>query len=243
MQGSSASIRLIVRILLHKREEDELLAKHQDKMKALRKKDNTAAPSASSASTLSLPSSLLPGQTFLDVDGLQSHVHKLNAQSRLELLTLIASLRSLLGASFDSLGSDELMLRLLCTVHVNAHHVTNVNKEKLALGLFTAPSLMNHSCLPSAFFYFTERGEMHMRLLSDAAQGAELTYAYTDVYQRRSERWRVLHEVYHMHGGCDCVRCSVPLEQSWDRYIEGVQCNDCRDGAAASERRRVGVDM
>ena len=229
MQGSSASIRLLIRLLVQKRDEDELIAKHHDKMKALKKKDHTPTTISSSPSP-SLPSSLQPGQSFGDVSGLQSHVHALDAQNRLELLTLIASLRSLLGATFDALADDELMLRLLCIVHVNAHHITNVNKEKLALGLFTAPSLMNHSCLPTAFYYFTERGEMHMRLLADTPQAAELTYAYTDVYQRRSERWRVLKEVYHMHDGCDCIRCSVPLEKSWDRYIEGVQCNQCQSG-------------
>ena len=220
MQGNSASTRLLVRLLVQKKDEDELIARHRDKMRAAKKKDSAA----------SLPASLLAGHTFDDVSGLQSHVHKLDAQNRLGLLSLIASLRSLLGATFDALGSDEVMLSLLCTIHVNAHHVTSVSKERLALGLFTAPSLMNHSCLPSAFYYFSERGEMHMRLLADAAQGAELTYAYTDVYQRRSERWRVLKEVYHMHDGCGCVRCSVPLEKSWDRFIEAMQCNVCRQG-------------
>ena len=236
MQGSSASIRLLVRLLLQRREEDELTLKLREKIKTLRKKGNTAA-----ATSNSLPASLHPGQTFVDVDGLQSHVDELDSQKRLELLTLLASLRTLLGAAFDSLGSDEVMLRLLCIVQVNAHHITDFNKAKVALGLFTAPSLMNHSCWPTAFYYFSaERGEMHMRLLSDAVQGAELTYAYTDVYQRRSERWRVLQELYHIPGGCECVRCSVPLEASWDRYIEGMQCNTCRDGLVVRRGGQAG---
>ena len=209
-QGNTTRIRLMMRILLQKREEDELVAKHREKMQAGRKRE-----SSSSSTSISLPSTLQVGQTFSDVDGLQSHYNDLDAQDRLEMLTLFASMRSGLGAPFDELGDDELMLRVQCIIKVNAHFITSVNKEKLALGLYTAPSLMNHSCLPSAFYYFTERGEMNMRLLADTAAGGELTYAYTDLYQRRSDRWHVLKEIYHVHDGCQCVRCSVPMDGSW----------------------------
>ena len=224
-EGSSASIRLLIRLLLQRREEEELINKHRDKRRATKRQDKEP-----SVADTSLPSSLQPGQTFSDANSLQSHAHSIGAQARLELLSLLASLRTLLGASFTSLGDEELMLRLLCIVHVNAHHITSVSKDRVALGLFTAPSLMNHSCLPSALYHFTDRGELHMRLLAGASKGAELTYAYTDVYQRRSARSRVMREVYHMRSGCECARCSVPLADSWDRYIEAVQCNACRDG-------------
>ena len=33
-----------------------------------------------------------------------------------------------------------------------------------------------------------------------------------------------------MRDGCGCVRCAVPLENSWDRFMEAVQCNVCRAG-------------
>ena len=215
---TTTSFRLVLRMLAHRLEEQTAIDKHREKMKG--KKGATAD---------SLPSSLQVGLTFPDVLSLQSHVDELSAQERLSLLSHLSSFAGLLPPSLRSPDDLPLLLRLLLTIHINAHDVVDVNKQRLAVGLFTAAALMNHSCAPSALFHFGDKGEMTMKAMGGVAAGGELTYAYCDVYQPRGKRWDTLRAVYKMDG-CMCERCRVPMDASWDRFIGGQQCNHCRDG-------------
>ena len=216
-EGDSTSLRLLLRLLAQRLEEQALIDKHKERMKGKK------------GAADSLPSSLQAGLTFADVLSLQSHVDDLSAQQRLSLLSHLSAFAGLLSPSLRSADDLPLLLRLLSIVHINAHHVVDVQKERLAVGLYTAAALMNHSCAASCLFSFGERGEMTMRAVGSVSAGAELTYAYCDPYQPRAKRWETLREVYKMDW-CQCERCRVAMDVSWDRYIDGRQCNQCRDG-------------
>lgn len=221
--GDSTAIRLVLRLLSQRHEESALIDKHREKLKGAKKSLSTAS---------SLPSSLQSGSTWSDVLSLQSHMDELSAHDRLSLLSMLSAFVPLFQLLLEKDADDErvdLLLRLLCVIHVNAHHVQNVNKDRLALGLYTAPSLMNHSCAPTCCYFFGEKGEMVMKTIADVPANGELSYSYVDVYQARGRRWETLQQVYKMPQ-CDCARCSEPEDQSFDRRIAGLQCNQCREG-------------
>ena len=217
----STAIRLMIRILVQRAEENAAIERHREKLKGKK-----------AAAAALLPSSLQPGLTFPDVIALQSHVDTLSGQDRLSLLSMLSAFLPALQPLLTAEGEGEgvlLLLRLLCIIHVNAHHVQNHNKDRLALGLYTAPSLMNHSCAPTCCYHFGERGELIMKAMDDVPAGGELTYAYVDAYQARELRWTMLARVYKM-GRCDCDRCQQRIDLSWDRFVGGLQCNACREG-------------
>lgn len=65
-----------------------------------------------------------------------------------------------------------------------------------------------------------------MRTITAVQSNTELTYAYTNMYEKRSARHNYLKQMYYIDQ-CQCDRCTIPLEQSNDRYIEGYVCNKC----------------
>ena len=229
-EGDSSGLRLLVRILVLRKEEETAMDKHREKMS----KSKSRAAAAAAAAPSSLPSSLLPGLMYADVASLQSHEESMPPQHRMELLAILSRfsplLSSLLPAEQQASSSSSLLLTLLCVIHTNAHHVMSLSKQRLALALYTAAALMNHSCWPSCCYHFTDRSAAMVMTVTRGLQTAdELTYAYCDVYQSRQRRWAVLRDVYKMEA-CSCQRCSQPMPDSWDRFIDALQCNACREG-------------
>ncbi|KAJ1948167.1 hypothetical protein EC988_005284, partial [Linderina pennispora] len=65
--------------------------------------------------------------------------------------------------------------------------------------------LLNHSCYPNAAFVYTKAGEQQVVALSDISEGQEIALAYVDGLKPRSERKKILGDVYFFD--CECRRC------------------------------------
>lgn len=100
-------------------------------------------------------------------------------------------------------------LQLLCAIPCNAHHIVNNDQQPVALGLFPLTCMMNHSCVPNCAHYFVvtpaARPQLVMVAVEDIAEGVELTYSYSPLYQSTAERQSKLMAAYGFR--CDCLRC------------------------------------
>jgi len=64
-----------------------------------------------------------------------------------------------------------------------------------------------------------------MRAIRDISAGEELCISYIDLYQTRKASQQELQATKHFT--CTCSRCSEPMQESIDRFIEGVTCSAC----------------
>ena len=140
------------------------------------------------------------------------------------------------------------MQELAAIINGNSHGCGVANDENidLALGLFPALSMFNHSCLPNTCFaapgqlgpsqhtcaghtlpelgqrsgVHTAGQEMQVRALRSIEPGEQLTVSYINLVEDRATRRDLLASSKHFH--CACERCSEPLETGTDRFLEVV---------------------
>ncbi|GAB4814965.1 hypothetical protein N2152v2_002011 [Parachlorella kessleri] len=94
------------------------------------------------------------------------------------------------------------------------------------LGLFPALNLFAHSCAPNCA-YVVSGQTLQVRTLGDVPAGMPLTVSYVPLYDPRPARRDNLRQQRGLPA-CGCERCAVPIEQSNDRFLEGVWCLRCR---------------
>jgi hypothetical protein len=105
------------------------------------------------------------------------------------------------------------------------HQVTGPNSAtETAIALFPALSVFQHSCLPNAHF-IVNSSRVFVRTLIPVTKGTQLTVAYVQITEPRSVRQQTLESERHFT--CTCPRCTEPMKQSLDRFLEGVICGTC----------------
>ncbi|KAK9816487.1 hypothetical protein WJX72_000903 [[Myrmecia] bisecta] len=105
----------------------------------------------------------------------------------------------------------------------NIHSLgTGSRNQEIAVGLFPALSMLNHSCSPNCCFQATGK-EMAVRTTRDVKAGEQLCVSYINLFEMRPVRQRQLLATKFFR--CQCERCAQPLPQSTDRFLEGVQCS------------------
>lgn len=113
-------------------------------------------------------------------------------------------------------------------INSNAHGLgdNEARNTDVALGLFPVGAMFfNHACNPTCAFVGTENGKLAFRTIRDVAQGEELTVSYIDVYAPRDERRNTL--LGSKHFWCKCQRCTTPMDESVDRFLQSVTCDQC----------------
>ncbi|KAL6049140.1 SET domain-containing protein [Balamuthia mandrillaris] len=122
----------------------------------------------------------------------------------------------------SSINADTL-LELCCRINSNSHAIRAplVTQPAVATGLFPVASLINHSCKPN-MCYSTVGDIVYLTAIKPIAAGEELCISYIDLYQSRKQRQEELHRTKFFQ--CRCTRCTSPLSQSPDRFVEGFTC-------------------
>jgi len=107
----------------------------------------------------------------------------------------------------------------------NLHQVTGPHAAtETGIAVFPALSVFHHSCLPNAHF-IVSASRVFVRTLIPVTKGTQLTVAYVQITEPRHVRQQTLESERHFT--CTCPRCSGPLKQSVDRFLEGVICGMC----------------
>ncbi|KAJ1938942.1 hypothetical protein EC988_007444, partial [Linderina pennispora] len=131
-------------------------------------------------------------------------------------------------------------VELACQFTSNLHILT-INGHQVQ-GLFPFSSLyFNHSCNPNCVFVGEQSGVLYIRTLTDVAANTDLTVSYVEVYQPREQRRRDL--LLTRHFWCKCRRCSTLLSQSVDRFMDGIQCQECKKGVMIFEETKEVQDI
>ncbi|KAJ2821207.1 hypothetical protein FBU31_004980 [Coemansia sp. 'formosensis'] len=125
------------------------------------------------------------------------------------------------------LGSPTGAVDALCRFGCNNFAATaDGDPSCAAIGHLCCPLvslLLNHSCLPNAAYSYTPSGELVVTALADIHSGDEVSLAYTDALQPRTQRRKELAAVYFFD--CECIRCcgSTPraqIDELMDRNVE-----------------------
>ena len=91
----------------------------------------------------------------------------------------------------------------------------------MGVALYSAPSLLNHSCRPNTLPLFNGR-DLLIKAVRDIDPGEQLFITYTETLQLLSERQTELQKGYNFT--CACERCLEDINQSpvsvcWDYVI------------------------
>ncbi|KAL0049888.1 hypothetical protein WJX82_000076 [Trebouxia sp. C0006] len=127
-------------------------------------------------------------------------------------------------------GTLQQLHFLAACINANAHatgHQEDTNSET-GLGLYPVLSMFNHSCVPN-LAHSSVGTVQYVYAVHDIKKGEQLCVHYTSLYEpRRVRQQALLQEKFFT---CACERCSTPVEQSVDRFLEGFSCGkgQCRE--------------
>ncbi|KAI9032883.1 hypothetical protein CLU79DRAFT_728498 [Phycomyces nitens] len=122
----------------------------------------------------------------------------------------------------------EDMVTLACRINSNAHGLGDNQSRNtdVALGLFPVGAMFfNHACNPNTAFVGMPNGQLAFRTIRPVKTDEELTVSYIDLYASRDERRQDLLKTKHFW--CKCKRCTTPMENSVDRFLQSVVCTCC----------------
>ncbi|XP_017006143.2 SET domain-containing protein SmydA-8 [Drosophila takahashii] len=121
----------------------------------------------------------------------------------------------------------EIMNRTVAVLRTNGFDKTtdrtNDNQEFNYRALYPLFGVVNHDCIPNAYYTFEEKtNNMIVRAAIDIPEGFEVTTTYTKLFTGNIAR----HLFLKMKKGftCKCPRCSDPTEKG--AFISGLYCRD-----------------
>ncbi|KAJ2083736.1 hypothetical protein H4R24_000599 [Coemansia sp. RSA 988] len=154
---------------------------------------------------------------------------------------LQAALKEMLAlVSADSRIPLSEAVEVACIFKSNDHPLV-VNNQHIS-GLYPFSALyFHHSCMPNCVYVCEKQGALYVRTLADVPAESELTITYVELYQPREQRRRDL--LLTRHFWCKCRRCSTPLSQSVDRFMDGIQCSECKRGVMIFEETKEVEDI
>ncbi len=83
--------------------------------------------------------------------------------------------------------------------------------SSVGVALYSAPSLLNHSCRPNTLTLFNGL-QLFLKAVRDIGPGEQLFITYTDTMQLLSERQHDLQKGYNFT--CACERCLEDISKS-----------------------------
>ncbi|KAL3131726.1 hypothetical protein ABBQ38_007447 [Trebouxia sp. C0009 RCD-2024] len=120
-------------------------------------------------------------------------------------------------------GTRQQLQSLAACINANAHatgHQADTNSAT-GLGMYPVLSMFNHSCNPN-LAHSSIGTVQYVYAVRDIKMGEQLCVHYTSLYEPRKVRQQAL--LREKFFTCACERCSTPIEQSVDRFLEGISC-------------------
>ncbi|ORX53703.1 hypothetical protein BCR36DRAFT_403410 [Piromyces finnis] len=113
----------------------------------------------------------------------------------------------------------------VCNYSLSPCDQGHTNPE-VGLALYPITSLFfRQSCDPNCTITY-EGTNVQIFTIKPVKVGEELCVSYVDLYQARYERGQ---EIYmKKHEWCQCSRCTEDINQSVDRFVCGLLCDECK---------------
>jgi len=128
----------------------------------------------------------------------------------------------------DLVLSKSDIFEIYCKVLINSFNVmSNDNQRAIGIGLYLAPSVLDHSCRPNAVVVFSGKVAV-VRCIEAVANFRDVRIAYTDLVSPRAKRRTELSNQYYFQ--CQCPECQLLSEESkWRESCKtgSVVCTGC----------------
>lgn len=117
---------------------------------------------------------------------------------------------------------DATILRRICGIIETNYMVISLSTGLELSGIFFTACMMEHSCLPNAYFQFNECNEFSISVIAgrDIKAGEHIKIMYTNMLWATHMRHEHLQITKHFR--CKCERCSDPTEL--ETYFSALKC-------------------
>jgi len=140
----------------------------------------------------------------------------------------IAELYPVLPEELKKPLSQEALYTMACKVCNYALSPCDQGHTNPDVGLAVYPItslFFRQSCDPNCTLTY-EGTNVQIFTIKPVKVGEELSISFVDLYQSRYERGQ---EIYmKRHEWCQCPRCTEAIDQSVDRYLCGLLCDECK---------------
>ncbi len=141
-------------------------------------------------------------------------------------LSFHAVLQDCLG---DALPPKNEVLEIYGRVLINSFNVMNDDYQPVGIGLYLAPSVLDHSCSPNATVLF-DGSSLILKAIEDVPDFDKIFISYTNILAPTEERKRALKSQYYFD--CQCEKCSNAEESDADKSV--LLCSSCKGGVPLS---------
>jgi len=181
-----------------------------------------------------------PGHNAEDVAALMTHRDKFSPDIIQTIEKIMTKLGTIFPAAVWPSDGVKRATDLYLQLHVNAHHITDPNKQPIGLGLYAAASYMNHSCNPTCVYHFGPNGAIVMRTIRDVKKGEELSFSYIDLYNPSYSRRKTLKGKYFFDPAAVTVDegfCEAPIPAPSVAGIESMEASPETTAATDAETK------
>ena len=156
-------------------------------------------------------------------DDLMSHQKKIvRDTTRIEAFQCFFQvLKDCFGGENNSLPPKTEILEIYGRVLVNSFNIMNDEYQSIGIGLYLAPSVLDHSCDPNCTVIF-EGKSLVLRTIKDVDSFDDLRISYTNLLDTKETRREKLAQQYYF--SCQCCKC----EQEKDGEKSVLECPKCQ---------------
>ncbi|OAD52317.1 SET and MYND domain-containing protein 4 [Eufriesea mexicana] len=172
---------------------------------------------------------LLEYTTFFKTNNLEDCLMKKFLDNRFKLNFNITT------SSDKHLYISSLLLRYSLQLSINAHTITRLipingtedyKDEKVAAGIYTSASMMNHSCDPNIINIFVN-DYLIVRASRDITEGEEISNCYGPHYAKMPIRDRQYNLQNQYYFKCKCKACTLPELRYFVERFHAMKCRRC----------------
>lgn len=175
-------------------------------------------PRRNLSATLLLAIRLMNSSTF-NSKNLSTHYPIQHPDTLLEMERLALSIKTCLN---DTSTKLKKIVKILSLIRINATKLYDEDFHDYGLGVFYPNCYINHSCNPNCVSIFINSSQ-YIKAIREISPGEEVTIAYCDIMQPKSERRAFLYSLFNFE--CHCARCES--EDLGDIIASSMRCEYC----------------
>lgn len=177
----------------------------------------------------------LVNHSIFNSDHLETHLDSQHPDTLIEMERLALNLKTELR-DYDL--KLKHYIKILSIIRINACKLYDEDFHDYGLGIFYPNCYINHSCRPNCVSIYVNNTQ-YIKALRDIYPGEEITIAYCDIIQPKSERKSFLYSMFNFE--CNCERC-VGVDLG-DIIAGSMKCEYCPGYIPLNEDSNLQCDI